>query len=642
MAQLYFNKQKLNNPFSPNGAAPLDDRSVFDLQQDLYIDTDEKTLHPLYNRAYKGMQVAVFNPEDNGEALHLILINPEPYMPDGNVSITADNFEEYWTVIGSFVQRYVNEVVDPSIGRLWEYVRHTNIVNVGGIDISADNDYEIAENITATLYEIKVKTDDNTIKLIDDKLTGAEYKITKMDIDTLATGVFSTYKLSIKRPGATEYVDLDQTIDIPKAQVLKETYVCKAVYNEGEYTITVKQKDVTPEEFAEAEGEVYLRLIWETPDDDESTDDFSADTWLKVSDLIAVDITGLNTSVNILEEEVDDIYNNRLAAIDSSIKNDYINFNGRDSAKDFAMIAPVGNMPKDTTIEDLEGMTISDILKKILFEIAIARKTRDMSATIAWNNYATTQEIGATLPAPSNVTVTFNSEIWKCIASNGDEVKSYTLSTYNAAATKFYHNESNSKTGGTDMTLSSYTSGKVVEGTRYVYVDVAYSAKDDAYDTDGTTKRADGKSGTILATQILNYTGRWHMYSNALYNGTDGTAAYNRRNTNPTGTVVSNAKTQTTAFANTGDTNAIYLQWPDATTEDQEFHIYVPDSLRIASVGRASNTVVNDWSTAVQTTLQTSRVNITNSKNASGSFKDYVITKPDTAILTVKVVLTNA
>ena len=247
MAQLYFNKQKLNNMFSPVGHAPIDDRSVFDLQQDLYINAEQKTSHPLYNRAYKGMQVAVFDPEDNGQALHLILINPEPYMPDGNASVTAENFEEYWTIIGSFVQRYVNNVVDPSIGRLWEYVRNTNIVNAGGIDISADNDYEIAENITATMYEIKVKTDDNTIKLINDKLTGAEYKITKMGVDALTPGVFATYKLSIKRPGEENYVDLEQTIDVPKAQILKETYVCKAIYNDGEYTVTVKQNDVTPE-----------------------------------------------------------------------------------------------------------------------------------------------------------------------------------------------------------------------------------------------------------------------------------------------------------------------------------------------------------------------------------------------------------
>ena len=240
MAQLYFNKQKLNNTFSPRGHAPLDDRSVFELQQDLFINAEEKTSHPLYNKAYKGMQIAVFDPDNNGEALHLILVNPAPYLPDGVDSVTAENFKEYWTVIGSFVQRYVNEVVDPSIGRLWQYVRNTNITNAGGIQIDADNDYEVAENITATVYEIKVKTDDNTIKLVDDVLTGSEYKITKQEIGNLETGVFASYKLSIKRPGAEEYEDLEQSIDVPKAQILKETYVCKAVYNEGEYTNIVK------------------------------------------------------------------------------------------------------------------------------------------------------------------------------------------------------------------------------------------------------------------------------------------------------------------------------------------------------------------------------------------------------------------
>ena len=347
--------------------------------------------------------------------------------------------------------------------------------------------------------------------------------------------------------------------------------------------------------------------------------------------------------MNILESQVDDIYNNRLSAIDSSIALDYIHFNGRDSEKTFKTIAKVGNMPAGTTIAQLEAMTISDILKKILFEVAQAKKTNDMSASISWNNYSTTQEVGATLPSPSNVTVNFNSEIWKCIASDGTTVvKTYTLSTYNAAGTKYYHNETNSKTGGTDMTNASYTSGKVVEGTRYVYVDVAYTAKDDAYDTDGTTKRADGKTGTILATQILNYTGRWHMYSNALYNSNDGPESYNRRNTNPSGTVESDEKTQTTPFAIVGDGNAIYLQWPDATTDDQVFHIYVPNSMRISSIGRASNSVANDWSTAVSYTLQSARVNITNTMNTTGSFKDYIVNKPDTGILMVKVVLATA
>ena len=106
-------------------------------------------------------------------------------------------------------------------------------------------------------------------------------------------------------PGESSYSDLTATqIDIPKLQVVDQVHVCKAIYNDTThtYTETAVQGECTEEEWLAAAGDVYLHIEWDTKDDDgDPTNDKTAETYIKVSDMISIDITGLNTSVNLLE-----------------------------------------------------------------------------------------------------------------------------------------------------------------------------------------------------------------------------------------------------------------------------------------------------------------------------------------------------
>ena len=60
----YYNMYNGNQPFNDtihlNGPAPLDDREVFSSVDGVYFTHGDKN-HPLFNRAYKGMQVVIFD-----------------------------------------------------------------------------------------------------------------------------------------------------------------------------------------------------------------------------------------------------------------------------------------------------------------------------------------------------------------------------------------------------------------------------------------------------------------------------------------------------------------------------------------------------------------------------------------------------
>ena len=60
----YYNMYNGNQPFNDtihlNGPGPLDDRDVFSSVEGLYFTHGDKN-HPLFNRAYKGMQVVIFD-----------------------------------------------------------------------------------------------------------------------------------------------------------------------------------------------------------------------------------------------------------------------------------------------------------------------------------------------------------------------------------------------------------------------------------------------------------------------------------------------------------------------------------------------------------------------------------------------------
>ena len=236
----YYNMYNGNQPFNDtihlNGPAPLDDREVFSSVEGLYFTHGEKN-HPLFNRAYKGMQVVIF---DGSASIFMILNDATPYSANNTtVNVTAQNYLDYWAI-----------------------------------------------------------------------LSGSEYKIVKADVAN--AGMISTYKLAFKSPNMKEFQTLEDTvIDIPKDYVLKEVHQCKASYNTSTnaYTETSYPND---SKWTTDKNPVYIHFIWQTKDSSTAT----SNTYLKVADVIKVDLTELNSSVNTLETHFKTVVDPSISALE--------------------------------------------------------------------------------------------------------------------------------------------------------------------------------------------------------------------------------------------------------------------------------------------------------------------------------------
>lgn len=265
---MYINKQKFNDGLSIQGQVPVDDRLYLDSLQDLMITLASASSSKLYSRAYKGMTVVIGDTNDI-----LICTNADPYTPGKLTSQNPVSMTTYLT--------YWKDVTDK-----------TKMV------------------------------DGDSIKVISDKLTGTLYRMEKLNVST-GSGLYSSYALSVKTPGASAYTLMTPHIDIPELQVVNDVHVCKAVYNESKHTYTETARQGDPN-WDTAPGDVYLHIIWYTKDDDsDPTDDKSKETYIKVSDMISVDVTGLQDQITDLstrtKSNVDKI-NSSINSINSSIR----------------------------------------------------------------------------------------------------------------------------------------------------------------------------------------------------------------------------------------------------------------------------------------------------------------------------------
>ena len=309
---LYINIQKFNDGIRLSGQTPLDDSVVFETVNDLYISTGTATTHELYGRAYVGLIAAA---ADTGELY--VCLNADPYTPGLVSTVNSMNFRTYWQWVGRELYEYVHGPVDSSIrtinsslerinssvNRLHDYDCSETLVEAADGAITVTYDY--VSSIDGNKYAIGVNVDNDTVKIVNDEITGGKYKLTKLDESQLAEGVYSSYRLAYKAADRNTYVDFtDVQIDIPKLSVVDQVHVCKAIYDDETHTYieTAVQGECTEEEWIAAEGSVYLHIEWHTKDDDDDPgNDKYADTYIKVSDMISIDITGLNTSVNLLE-----------------------------------------------------------------------------------------------------------------------------------------------------------------------------------------------------------------------------------------------------------------------------------------------------------------------------------------------------
>lgn len=124
-------------------------------------------------------------------------------------------------------------------------------------------------------------------------MSGGEYKLVKLS--QANNGMLATYKMQYKAPGKKTFSDISgaDSIDIPKDYLLKEVHLCKASYNGSKYTETSKPSSSS---WNTDNNDVYIHFIWNTKDGDANKP--TSETYLKVSDVINVDVTEINAHID--------------------------------------------------------------------------------------------------------------------------------------------------------------------------------------------------------------------------------------------------------------------------------------------------------------------------------------------------------
>ena len=301
-----------------NGQVPLDERDVASKIEDLFVSTTNRGEETLYKRAYVGMQVTIANPSTN-EFEVLVCTNADPYTPGNSATtVNAQNYTQYW--------RSMRTEISPAGGTsgggaisITSEISPTTGEETFSIGVKVDNDTVKIVNDKLSI-SLNSRVDNDTIKVISDKLTGGKYKFKRVDEKTLGDGIWASYRLAYKAPGASDYVELtDEQIDIPELDILEEVHICKATYDSstGKYTETAT--DPSDPRWDTAAGDVYLHLIWKVTDQDHKGGTTTTETYIKISDMIRVDLSSLMTRVSNLEDASNNVFGPRLNSCDASI-----------------------------------------------------------------------------------------------------------------------------------------------------------------------------------------------------------------------------------------------------------------------------------------------------------------------------------
>ena len=314
-------------------------------------------------------------------------------------------------------------------------------------------------------------------------------------------------------------------------------------------------------------------------------------------------------------------------------------FQGGDDEKTRATLVKHGSLPAGTTIEQLEGMTLSELFKNILFEVITPTvSVPNASATASWRNYSTAYEVGSALPAVTNVTIGFTSKQYQNIASDGTVVKTFHLSKYNPETTTLEYIPSGQTSTtimmGTATTENGvYTmfkaSNYVLEGVQKVVATVKADPFENAVTSDGKTVVANAVSSTI--TKELIFTGCYRVFSNALHTYTSISEAWDASKVEEDAATTAwdeNAK-KSASLANGRTT--MYFKWPSGTLANTKFKVYVPSGYVIESVLAADDFATDKFNINMNFTQQsgTTSIGTTTGHGTAGTYSTYVIEKSE-------------
>lgn len=215
---------------------------------------------------------------------------------------------------------YINKA-NPTTCPLYGKVYNEMVVAVyigGEVVLYACKDASPYEN-TGSGNPSKVTVDTNNLSTYWTQMSGGQYRLNK-----LASAVgdnLASYQMEYKAPGASDFTPLnDCTINIPKDYVVREVHLCKAEYRDGVYTETSQEGDA---DWDDDENDVYIHFIWQTKDSAAKR----SETYLRVSDVINVDVTNIIAHIDASIAEVNRHIDSSVKAINTHIDSSWAAIN---------------------------------------------------------------------------------------------------------------------------------------------------------------------------------------------------------------------------------------------------------------------------------------------------------------------------
>lgn len=653
---LYSGNQPYNDTIHLNGPAPLDDRKVFSDLKGLYFTHGDKS-HPLYNRAYKGMEVIVYEKTTNNNALLMVLNDPTPYLPDNtSVDVTADNYLNYWVNFSGSQYKLVKSATATS-GMLSSYKLAykspimSDFVTIDDCVIDIPKDYVLKD-----VHQCKASYDSATKKYTEtSKPTDSSWATDKNSVyihfiwhtSDNDTNTSETY-LKVADVIKVDLTDINNNLKVLNTSV--NTLETRSDQEDASINILKNRSDI--EDVSINTITNYVHKIVDTSvskiEAHLTKNDVSINTLENRSNVEDTSIKKLDTSVQYLDTSlvwlhqhvIDDerTVSASLNDVDSSItsiKNGNIYFKRGTANENTYMLSAHGNLAKNTTMKTLETMTISEILKSILFELATPKKT-DATASLTWKSgsiYASYVDIGNNFPAASDFVQTYTNATAQWISAQDATVKggNTTISKFDSSVLQFC-----TSTGFNtviNVNSSSYTpsSYKVKEGTNgYFRNYVNYVAGSDAVDSLGNTTNSSGTKyfaaiATTKTSSILTFNGGYRIFSNA--NKISSSDLWSSRNTNP-GSFRGNTNiTKSDFIIESISGKTFYLQWSENVTVSDAFYLYIPNKYSISSVGSADPTRTNAYNNLDSTYYSQEGTATVNNGYMDFTYKKYHLTR---------------
>lgn len=137
-------------------------------------------------------------------------------------------------------------------------------------------------------------------------ISGRQYKITKV---SPAPGMYASWKMAYKTLGTPDssenWITFGEELEIPLLKIIKDIHYCKGYPDPTDPDHFIETSQPGTPEWDTDDNPVYLHIIWNTLDDDGDPTDDSTDQYIKIGDIIKVDLKPIEDEIASLHAYVD-------------------------------------------------------------------------------------------------------------------------------------------------------------------------------------------------------------------------------------------------------------------------------------------------------------------------------------------------